>query len=54
MPHQIRKIEYFSSNANAEVCNTVVIGVHACKCVCVGEVFLENKIEEKGRSDSTT
>ena len=55
MAHQIRKTEYFSSNANAEVCNIAVIGVNACKCVCVcvcvclcvGEVFLEKKWKRK-------
>jgi len=34
MAYQIRKTEYFSSNANAEVCNTVVTGVCVCVCVC--------------------
>jgi hypothetical protein len=35
MAHHIRKTKYFSSNSNAEVGNTVVIGVQACMQVCV-------------------
>jgi hypothetical protein len=47
MAHQIRKTEYFSSNANAEVGNTVVIGVHACMQVCVCVFFPLKKWKRK-------